>query len=178
LGIEQNKGASRDLIADLRASQSFRETLPILILIFVPITFAYAETLGPTLSVEFLWASFEYIPQSMYPFQVSLFIPAVYLILSVPAFIASVVSAWALRRLAQKRTTSRNALRIIVGVTLVWAAYLLIFFFGSLSMGHFVVGPFPLPFGPIIAALSRKYIVRANEQIDDLERAKEGKVGQ
>jgi hypothetical protein len=171
LSIEQDTGATHDLIADLKTSQTFRETLPILVLLFAPIIVSYEVVFGPTLIFSFLLGSFSYAPELMYPFQVSFFNPAVFLILSGPAIVASTVSAWALRRLAQKRTTSKNALRVIVGVTIVWAAYLLIFFFGSLSMGRFVVGPFPIPFGPIIAALSRGYIVRINEQINDLEKA-------
>jgi len=151
-------------------TQALREDLPILILLFTPITVAYSSDFEPLFSVVFLLGSVDF----NHYFQVTIFNLGAVLFLSVPALMASIVSTWILRRLSQRKTSSRNALRVVGGATLIWAVYLSVFFFGALSVGRLVVGPFPVPFGPIIAALSRGHLMRSSEQIDELERPDEG----
>jgi len=52
-------------------------------------------------------------------------------------------------------------------VTVIWTISL--HFFGLLSVGRLLVGTFPVPFGLLVEVLSREYIVKLTEQIDELE---------
>ena len=170
MSIDRGRAVSPDLVDDLKMAQTLREDLPILVLLFTPITVAYSSYFEPVFSVLFLLGTINF----NHYFQVTIFDPSSVLFFSVPALMASIVSTWILRRLSQRKTSSRNALRVVGGVTLIWAVYLSVFFFGALSVGRLVVGPFPVPFGPIIAVLSRGYLIRLSEQIDELEKPDEG----
>jgi len=177
LVMEQDTAVSPYEITDLKADRGFRVTLPILVLLFTPITVVYESLLEPTISIFFLIGRVYYRPISMHLI-IELFFdyPITFLVISVPALIATIVSSWMLRRLSNKSISSRGASLVIAGVTVVWALYLSIYFFGSLSIGHLFVGPFPLPFGPIAAIFSQEYIMKLTEQIDELERSNSGLV--
>jgi hypothetical protein len=171
LGIDDDT-VSPEQILDLKGERSFRQFLPVIVLMFTPITVSYQTVLGPTFSFFFFFGRIDVRILSMYYFtQFSLVYSIAFLAVSLPAFMVTIYSCWELRRLSQKKTTARGALRMMLAAIVAWAIYLVIFFLGSLSVGQLIIGPFPVPLAPLAAILSRGYIVDVTEQIDELENA-------
>ena len=170
MSVGKTNAVSQDQIIDLKSDRVFREFLPVLIVVFTPITVSYDYVWGPAVSIFFLLGRVDLLPWRTYlPIQVVLAYPFVLLLVSMPALLVSIVSSWELHRLSQRKTTTRGALRVIIAVTLVWAVYLSIYFFGTLSVGHPLIGPFPVPFAPLVAVLSREHIMKLTEEIDKAE---------
>ncbi|MBY8998348.1 MAG: hypothetical protein KGD60_11510 [Candidatus Thorarchaeota archaeon] len=173
MGIDQDDVVSPDTIGDWKTTRTLREPLPILVLLFTPITVTYDSFIYPTFSIYFLFWRLDLmnLPIIGTYFGLTISYAATFLVLSVPALIVSIFSSWMLRRLSYEKTTSRGVLMAMIGVTVVWAIFLSIFFFGSLSVGRFMGGPIPVPFGPLVAVLSRGYIMKLSEHIDELEKS-------
>ena len=170
LSVGKTTAVSQDRIIDLKSDRIFREFLPVLMVVFTPITVSYDYSWGPTVSIFFLLGRVDLLPWRTYlPIQVVLAYPFVLLLVSMPALLVSVVSSWELHRLSQRKTTASGVLRAIVAATLAWAIYLFIYFLGTLSVGHPLIGPFPVPFTPLVAVLSREHIMRLTEEIDKAE---------
>lgn len=172
MSIDQDDVAPQYLVTDLKADRGFRQMLPILVVLFTPITISCDAWYAPAISLFFFFGRIDLRPLPIpYSLGLSFVYPYAFLILSIPALVVGIISAWELRRLSKKKTTARDALLAIVGVTVIWTVYLSIMFFGSLSIGRLVIGPFPVPFGPLVAVLSRDYITSVTEQIDELEKS-------
>jgi len=162
VALDQDEADSTETIADLEADRSFRIFLPVLVLLFTPITVIFAEVFGPAVSIFFLFLRLDFNS----PFiGLSFVYEAAFLMISLPAIIMTIYSSFELRRLSQKKTTAESVLRRIAGATVVWAFYLSIYLFGSLSIGR-PFFPVPVPFGPLVAVLSRGYIMDVTEKID------------
>jgi hypothetical protein len=171
MGIDVDETVSPDLVYDLKTTRTIREILPILVLLFTPITIVYDTHFLSNFSTFFVFARVDIITDvGVTYFALSFPYLAVFLVMSIPALIASIFSSWMLHRLSYRKITARGVFRAMIGVTVVWVIYLSIFFFGALFTGYIVVGPFPVPFGPLAAVLSRNYIMRLTEQIDELEK--------
>ena len=150
-------------------NQVLLETLPILVVLLTPITVAYDGWI-PLFSVFFFFGS---IDTSFLNGGLSLSLAHYpeYIVLSFPALANSIAAFWALHRLSQKETDKRRALNEILAVTVAWAVYLSFFFILVLALGRLVVGPLPVPFGPLVAILSRGRILKMTKEIDELQKS-------
>jgi hypothetical protein len=169
--MEQEQEVSADEIKDLKMVRVQIEALPIIVVLFTPVAVAYANYFIPTFGFFFFFVRIEVMAE-VGGLLISLVFIDFYtlLLVSIPALIVSIVASWMLHRLSNRRTTSDRVLRIMLVATIVWAIYFSVFIIGALSVSALVLGPFPVPFGPIAAVLSRGYIMRFTEQIDAHER--------
>ena len=161
-----------DTYINLKMARAESEPLPIIITFLTPVTVAYSTFSFPTFGIFFFIARIEFVYNVGQI--VTRIIPSDFwnlLLISIPALIVSIAASGMLHRLSNGKTSSERVLRVMIAVTIVWAIYNSIFFFGALSVGQLVVGPFPVPFGPLAAVLSRKRIIRLTKEIDDLQKS-------
>jgi hypothetical protein len=164
--MEQVAERSRSEIKDLKIARAEWELVPIIVTFFTPISVGYAAFFSPMFIVFFLFGRIELV-NDVGRTLIRLVFNGFWtlLLLSVPALIVSIIASGMLHRLSNGKTSPERVLRAMIIVTIVWAIYYSIFFFGSLSVGQPVVGPVPLPFGPLVAVLVRGHIMRRSEEI-------------
>jgi cbb3-type cytochrome oxidase subunit 1 len=170
--MEHVSELSTSEIRDLKMARAEWEPLPIIITLFTPILVAYATFPGPMFGIVFVLGRIEFAIEASQIFTRWFFNEFWTLLLwSVPALIVSIVASGMLHRLANGKTSSERVLRVMIVVTIVWAIYSSIFFFGSLSVGRIVIGPVPVPFGPLVAILIRGRIMKMTKEIDELQKS-------
>ena len=170
MAMEQVSDLS-DSYINLKMAKAEWELLPIIITFLTPVTVAYSALSFPTFGIFFFIARIEFVNNVGQI--VTRIIPSDFwtlLLLSIPALIVSIVASGMLYRLSNGMTSSERVLLVMMAVTIIWVIYNSIFFFGALSVGQLVVGPFPVPFGPLAAVLSRERIMKLTREINELQK--------
>jgi len=170
-----------DEIMDLRSRKTTCVILPIILVLFSPITITFRRGIEEKLIIWFFFVQLElgFQPPSIY-FQSFFFIYPPFLVASIahmlvilgPYLLLGILSAWQLHRLSTRRSTPRRVLIVISLATAVWMSFYLMMIVTQFN----TIGPLPLPIPPVVAILSRTHIMELTRRLDSLEKQDAGLV--